>query len=197
MATDLDIVERLQNNDAGAFDELYWKYHQAIFKNILKLTKDQDAAQDILQDVFSTLWNKRDTLKADQPVSGWLFVVSFNHAVNYTKKKLKEAVYIQSLASAELSEEQGEVDIANLQYELLERALQELSPQKRKVFELCKLEGKTYEQTALEMHISKHTVKEYLSSAMFSIKEFVKANPGYSETAIITLFVQYVSTHIV
>lgn len=188
--SDQELTSLLKDGERLAFDELYWKYHHAVYRNIFKFTKDEHIAMDILQDVFTALWDKRHQLDADQSVSGWLFVVSFNQSVNHTKKKLKEANYLQSLSALEM-EADVEPNISDVQYELLEQALKRISPQRRRVFELCKLEGKTYEEAAAEMNISKHTVKEYLSGAMLSIKEFIKANPGYSETAILALFIQY------
>lgn len=188
--SDQELTVLLKDGDRLAFDELYWKYHQAVYRNIFKFAKDEDVASDILQDVFTALWDKRDRLDSGQSVSGWLFVVSFNQSVNYTRKKLKELSYLQTLPKEERAMD-VEPNIADIQYELLERALQQVSPQKRKVFELCKLEGKTYEEAAAEMNISKHTVKEYLSGAMVSVKEFIKENPGSSEAVVLALFIQY------
>jgi RNA polymerase sigma-70 factor (ECF subfamily) len=189
--TDQELTALLKEGDSKAFDALYWKYHQAIYKNILKLTKEPEAAQDILQDTFGTLWNKRESLNVMQEVSGWLFTVSFNNSINYTKKRLKEALYAEANKTDEI--EDFGLENNEYQYELLKLALQKLSPQKRKVFELCKLEGKTYEQTAIEMNISKHTVKEYLSGAMDFVKKFIKDNPGLSESALLVLLQQYIN----
>lgn len=189
--TDEELVALLKRANATAFDQLYWKYHQPVYKNILKLTKDPEAAKDILQDVFSILWNKRDTLHDDMPVANWLFKVSFNQSINFTKKRLKELMLLRPLLEHDDVVEQLEFNAGDEQYQLLSRALTKLSPQKRKVFELCKLEGKTYEQTAIELNISRHTVKEYLASAMAFVKKFINDHPGYSETALFLLLVDY------
>lgn len=189
--TDQELTTLLKRGNSVAFDQLYWKYHQPVYRNIFKLTKDPEAARDILQDVFAILWNKRDTLHDDQPVANWLFRVSFNQSVNYTKKRLKELILLRPLLEDDDVQELSELNSGDEQYQLLNRALTKLSPQKRRVFELCKLEGKTYEQTAIELNISRHTVKEYLSSAMVSVKKFINDHPGYSETALFLLLVDY------
>jgi RNA polymerase sigma-70 factor (ECF subfamily) len=59
-------------------------------------------------------------------------------------------------------------------YQLLKRGIDQLSPQKQKIVKLCKLEGKTYEEAAAELKISRHTVKEYLSGAMASLGEYMR-----------------------
>ena len=178
--TNNELITRLQNDDNEAFNELYRKYHSAIYYNILKLTRDAIVAEDILQEVFITLWEKRHDLNIEQGVSGWLFVVSYNRSISYLKRKLKE-----SLAQTVLQQNiENTIDarnsLANIQMSILEKAIEQLSPQKRKVFELCKLQRRTYAEVADELQISKHTVKEYLSGAVISIKNYVKQYPEYS-----------------
>lgn len=164
--------------DEKAFDILYWKYHQAVYANISKLIRDGEAARDILQDVFVTLWEKSHTMDANQSIAGWLFVVSYNKASTYLKKMLKESARQSELQErTELVEETG-LSVKEEQFQLLEEALARLSVQKRKVFELCKMQGKTYDEAARDLNISKHTVKEYLSEAIEKIKETIKENPG-------------------
>lgn len=175
---DSELVIRIQMGDVEAFDILYWKYHQAVYANINKLIKDGEAAKDILQEVFVTVWEKCHTIDPNQSISGWLFVVSYNKSISYLKKVLKESAF-----NVELKNQGQLVDddfsVKEEQLQLLEEALTRLSTQRRKVFELCKLQGKTYEEAAAELNISKHTVKEYLSEAIAKIKTFIKENPGH------------------
>lgn len=174
---DSELVIRIQMGDVEAFDILYWKYHQAVYANINKLIKDGEAAKDILQEVFVTVWEKCHSIDPNQAISGWLFVVSYNKSISYLKKLLREsALNIELKNQVELVDEDFSVKEEQLQ--LLEEALTRLSTQRRKVFELCKLQGKTYEEAAKELNISKHTVKEYLSEAIAKIKTFIKENPG-------------------
>lgn len=172
MIEDRELVLGLKKNETQAFDSLYWKYHQAIYRNALKLTKDEQVASDILQEVFCSLWEKRQTIDPEQSVSGWLFVLSFNQSVSFQRKKLRESITIEM----EHNETDIEGEVYQFKYTLMQKAVEQLSPQKQKVFTLCKLYGKTYEETAGILNISKHTVKEYLSGSMVSIKEFIKQN---------------------
>src|ERR1700716_904553 len=87
---DAELIMRLQQSQVAAFDALYWKYHEPVYRNILKFTKDTIVAEDILQEVFAKLWEKRLAINPDQSVGGWLFVVSFNLSVNHTRKRLRE-----------------------------------------------------------------------------------------------------------
>jgi len=72
------------------------------------------------------------------------------------------------------------------QLNAIEKAMDQLSPQKRKVFELCKVQGRTYKKAAEELHISKYTVKEYLSEALVSIRKYIGEHPR--QTGIVIYF---------
>ncbi|MGF2411518.1 RNA polymerase sigma factor [Ferruginibacter sp.] len=175
-ADDNTLVTLLQQGDLQAFDKLYWKYHSALYNNVLKLTRDTGAAEDIVQEIFITLWQKRMLIETSKSISGWLFVISYNKAINWQRKKLLETQKQQNITV----EEDASTDTYNMQMKMLEDAMEKLSPQKRRVFELCKLQGKTYKETAEELNISSHTVKEYLSGAMASVKEYAITHPEYT-----------------
>ena len=143
-----ELLTRLLQGDIKAFDELYWKYQKAVYLNVLKLTKDISVAEDIVQEVFISLWEKRNTIDTSRSVSGWLFVSSYNRTINVLKKKLRES--LAPIEVDELSEEsEPQPHIEDLQLDILEKAIAQLPPQKRRVFELCKLQGKTYEEAAI------------------------------------------------
>ena len=179
-----ELVLRLQKGDVCAFDEIYYKYHTAVYLNILKLTGDANITEDILQEVFITLWEKRQAIDPGKSVPGWLFVISYNRSVDYLKKVIRESVTLDNLVNRALAASETEKSVIDTRSRLLEEAISKLSPQKRKVFELCKLQGKSYDETAKELSISKHTVKEYLSAAVLYVKEYVSQHPDYHFTFV-------------
>lgn len=185
MVSDSDLVIRMYDDDVSAFDVLYWRYHQAIYSNILKFTKDPNAAQDVLQNVFCKLWENRRSMDNQQSVSGWLFVISFHQSVDYMRKNVRESEAVNSFKNSMAIPDEINFNLLEEQYCLLEKAISQLSEQKRKVFTLCKLEGKSYEAAAQELNISKHTVKEYLSLAMLSVKNSVKEHKFYIENLML------------
>ena len=182
-----ELETRLVNGDMLAFDELYWKYQKAVYQNVYKLTRDVVIAEDIMQEVFISLWEKRNNIDTSRSVAGWLFVSSYNRSVNALKKRLKESLMYKNF-NALGTEPEYDHETANLQLDVLEKAIGQLTLQQRRVFELCKLQGRSYEETAAELKISKHTVKEYLSAAIASLKEFARQHPelGMFFTSIFT-----------
>ncbi len=190
---DAVLVERLHANEVAAFDTLYWKYHEVVYRNILKLVKEPAVAEDILQEVFIKLWEKRQDVKASQSVAGWLFVISFNLSVNYTRKKLREQTLHQKLVALDTDDGLAldRKAVQEVQYHLLEQAIAELSPQRRRIVTLCKLEGKTYDEVASELNISRNTVKEHLSAAMVKLNDYIQKNAEHKYIVLFLLFLNH------
>jgi RNA polymerase sigma-70 factor (family 1) len=168
---DTRLANAITLDDTEAFDTLYHKYYNAVFANIFKLVRHHESAEDILQDVFVSLWENRKNIDTERSIGGWLFVVSHNKALKFINKAVREK--LQALEDSAFSMATPENESIYLEYQssLINEAIDNLPPQKRLVFTLCKLEGKTYEQAALEAGISPHTVKEYVGAA----SKFVKA----------------------
>jgi RNA polymerase sigma factor (sigma-70 family) len=120
---------------------------------------------------------EKDRIEAGRSLAGFLFVISYHLSVNWLKRKLLElkAAQVHSLAVAYVET----VDNYEQQLLLLDQAILNLSPQRRRVFTLCKLRGKTYRQAAKELNISNHSVKEYLSAAMKAVREYAVSHPEY------------------
>jgi RNA polymerase sigma-70 factor (family 1) len=185
--TSNDLALRLRKDDISAFNSLYWEYHGAIYANALKLIKDSSVAEDIVQEVFVALWEKRSTIDPKQDIAGWLFVVSHHKTVDHLKRKLRIALAEKVLQAVIDDPSAVEEDLTEQQLGAIERAVDQLSPQKRKVFELCKMQRRTYEKAAEELHISKYTVKEYLSEAMVSIKKYIGQHTSHAGIIIYLL----------
>ena len=185
-----DLASRLRNDDINAFNSLYWEYHAAIYANALKLIKDPVIAEDIVQEVFVTVWGKRHSIDPDQDFAGWLFVISYHKTVDQLKRKLKDALAHKKISIS--IEDQSILvndDLKEEQLTAIEKAMDQLSPQKRKVVELCKVQGRTYKKAAEELHISKYTVKEYLSEALVSIRKYIGEH--HPQTGIVIYFLAF------
>jgi len=176
-----DLASRLRNDDISAFNTLYWEYHGAIYANAFKLIRDSVIAEDIVQEVFVTLWEKRHMIDPELDIAGWLFVVSHHKTVDQLKRKLRHCLAEKILHTIFADHNTPvEDDITDEQLGAIEKAVDQLSPQKRRVFELCKVQGRTYKKAAEELHISKYTVKEYLSEAIISIKKYIGQHPKHA-----------------
>lgn len=190
---DADLVVKLQQDDVAAFDTLYWRYHQAVYRNIFKFVKEPIATEDILQEVYARLWEKRKDINPNQSVAGWLFVISFNLSVDYVRKRLREQTIHKELFNLNTDNDDwtDNKDMYEQQYQLLQEAISRLSEKKRKIVTLCKLEGKTYDEVAEELNISRNTVKEHLSVAMARLNEYIQKNKEHKYIILFLFFLNY------
>lgn len=183
---ELQLIKKMAEGDMNSFDCIYWKYYKAVHRNIIKLVQDKDSAEDILQDVFLSLWENREKIDAARSLAGWLFVTSYNRSMTFLKRRLREKI-------TTVMPEQDSVEItigqplAEIQLNELEKAIGSLSPQKQKVFYMCKLKGLSYAETADLLKISRHTVKEYLTESFQFIKERMKKSPSIGLVAWVFL----------
>lgn len=177
MDKEYSLIEQMKAGDMDAFDALYWQYQKAVFNNILSLVKERETAEDLLQDVFISLWEKKDSIDTGRSLGGWLFVTSYNRAINFLKQKARE-----QKASAVISEVSMHIPVEESLEEMrireLEKAIQILPSQKQKALYLCKIKGLSYIEASSALHISKNTVKEHISGAMQSIKARLLKIPG-------------------
>ncbi len=175
--TNHQLIKALHQADESSFAYIYNKYHQAVFKNICKLIANQQEAEDILQEVFIALWQKKQQLTENHSIAGWLFTTSYFKSLEQLKKAVKLSMNELTDAHAELYTEPTE----NLNHEVeyhqkvtkLTNAIEQLSPQKQLAFKLCRLEGKTYEEIASILNISVDTAKEYVKSASKLLRQTV------------------------
>jgi len=175
----------LSAGDQAAFKALYDKYHHALYRKTLQILRSSSETEDVIQEAFITLWEKRNEIDTTRPLGPWLFTVTFNRAINHLKRQLRE----KSKAAEATLEPVTDNDFLTVekQWNLLETAISQLSPQKRRVFQLCKMEGRTYEETSQLMGISRYTVKEYLGEVMYTLREYVHQHVSHDTTLLLFL----------
>jgi RNA polymerase sigma-70 factor (ECF subfamily) len=167
----------LSQGERAAFEALYHRYKQPVFANIRKMVPDPDAAEDLLQETFIALWENRQAIDPAKGAGGWLFVVSYNKAASYLKKKLREAAILEpetDLTELAVADELGDEELYTTQLALVEEAVAHLPARKQAVFRLCRFEGKSAEEVAAATGISVASVRDYLKQSTRFIREYIQ-----------------------
>jgi RNA polymerase sigma-70 factor (family 1) len=172
-----------------AFAVLYKRYSGFLYTNIYRLTKDAFAAEEIIQEVFTRFWKRKDLIDPTQGIDNYLFISARNAVYDYQQKALKNKTLLAELQQAARSNyqdnrEQTEQEFLLEQLALLRRAIDTLPPQRKRVFELCKLEGKSYKQVCEELGLAMGTVKDHMAKGQRSIREYLT---GQGEAALILI----------
>lgn len=162
------------------FENLYQEYYQGIFGFVKSYVKSADVAEDITQDLFLNIIEREDPEAPIENIKSYLFTSAKNRSLNYLKKaskdlQVKEALYRQY----ETLHGSLEEDIADLEYQkLLNKYLENLSPQNSTVFKLCREKGKSYQEAAEELGISQSAVKKHMVKSMKILKLLLKKDFG-------------------
>lgn len=169
------LISLVSAGDQHAFSILFEKYYKRIYGTALQLIKVQVLAEDIAQQVFLQVWERRAQLANVTLFAPWLYQIAKNLAADFFRKQLLEERYVRF--ALEILENSGDSPedllIHRQRTELLKRSLDGLSNKQREVYRLSREEGKTYQEIADELGISKDTVKEYIQIAVGKIKEYL------------------------
>ena len=171
------LLDELKKGNHNAFSEIFEHYSNSLFQFSLGYLKSQEAAEDIVQEVFIKIWNNRKNIKTNTSFQAYLFKITLNSVRRHFNllsryNDLKHGVLAESFdASADFD------DRTDYQY-LLEKLdnLIKLMPEKRKeVFCLKKIEGKSLKEISEELNITTKTVEYHITEAMHFLKtEFEK-----------------------
>ena len=162
-----ELIIRFKKGDVDAFTQLYHRYNEQIYCNVLRMVKDENTAEEIVQDLFVKVWQKRFLLQTDTYFAAFLYRVGKNMVYDFFRKVQRDRILyanFQVRASECYSHIEEELNLHESERHL-HKVMDTLTPQQQKVYQLCKLDGITYKKAADLMGISIYTVKEYLSKA--------------------------------
>lgn len=161
-----------------AFRKLFDLYKERFYAVVLKMTRSDEIAQDIVQDVFMNIWNKRAGLvNVDNP-SSYFFTAVYRRVYHHYRKVALERKLLQEAPTVKESvNTTDEMVFARESNELISQAISKLPPQQQLVFKLTKQKGLSREDIAQQLKISPNTVKNHLADAIKFIRAFL-GNPN-------------------
>ena len=184
---DLDwvIVQRVQNGEVSAFNQLVQKYRQPLFSTIYNMTGNREDATDIAQEVFIKAFQSIKRFRGQASFYTWLYRIAVNSSITFIKRAKKQRfinyeTINETLVSSEILEyftaktktEKGAL-LKELQ-EKLNEALQKLSPKHRIVVILHEVEGMNHKEIADITKTSEGTVRSRLHYAKKMLQAFLQ-----------------------
>lgn len=171
---ELELVRRLKEGDHDAFEMLYHVYKDRLIGNLLRILKSRALVEEQVQDVFLKVWKGRDKIDVGKPFKAYLFTI----AANMAKNVIRSAYYDKQMRATLLPVDQRiymhveEQITADENKQVLHNLLEKLPPQRRTVFTLCKLEGKSYKEVSELLNISENTVNDHIRKANLTLRQF-------------------------
>lgn len=195
--SDESLLKLIKKDENNAFKFLFKRYYPRLLGYAIRFVQEKEIAEDILQEVFLTFWEKRSLLKSIS-ISSLLFCMVRNACINYLKRKsLVERYSIDYLENIEGEERLYATDLAlsadeQALYEDLKQQIQDalsvLSDRSREVFLLSRFKGLKNREIAQHLGISTTAVEKHISNSLKKISFYLKDNSNYHDYIILISF---------
>ena len=168
-----------KTNDMDARFEQFYAANSPRVKNFARLlTKSEEDAEDIAQNIFLKLWTRPDLWQGQESMTGYLYTVTRNEIFNLFKHQKVEQEYeshiIRSQLIGELCDEDTSL-LENLYYKeivlLVELALNQLPPRRKQVFEMSRIEGLSHKEIAEKLQIPVRTVEDHIYKTLTELRK--------------------------
>jgi RNA polymerase sigma-70 factor (ECF subfamily) len=168
--------------DTCAFKQLFEKYNQPLYRYALRFVKSPALAEDTVQEAFVKVWEKRASLPEVQHFKAFLFTICRNQMLNLFARSARELSIQQEIIyhAVKVREDTDDLVLSHQYEAIAEEAIAKLPPQRQHIFRLCRLEGKSYEEVANELGISRTTVSDHLVKASKFLREYLSAYADFS-----------------
>jgi RNA polymerase sigma-70 factor (family 1) len=169
---DHELVALLREGNREAFAKIYQRYWTVMYMHALKMLKSEDDARDIVQEIFTSLWLKGQSIDPDVNLAGYLFISTKNKVLDLITHKRVRLDYLESLSSfTEAHSNQILVRIEEKELlQALQHEIERLPAKMKQIFEMRVNEHLTYIEIANKLNISDKTVKKQISNAIGIIR---------------------------
>jgi RNA polymerase sigma-70 factor (family 1) len=162
------------------YQEIFFKYYEPLCRYAFTLVKEQHSCEDIVQETFLRVWEKKQNLIGSQELTWYLYTAIRNNCLSFLEKRQKTV--LGEVSSHEITETPYERPAANTKETdfdtLLKNALANLPPKCREVFVLSRVSGLTYKQISDSLGISIKTVENQMGKALKILRAYVREKQG-------------------
>ena len=165
---DEQIALRLSKRDEAAFEQVFKTHYKNLHAYAFTILKDEDEAEEMVQQVFFKLWERSEHLSFSGPIAAYLYRAVHNESLNFIKhQKVKAGHQLHVAYSMKNKSEQASPKMIRKELEnKFREALNELPEQCRTVFQLSRFEDMKYKEIADKLDISVKTVENHMGKAL-------------------------------
>jgi RNA polymerase sigma-70 factor (family 1) len=165
-------LEAFRQGQEKAFDFFFKQYYTTICLFTFRITRNQDAAEEIAIDAFLKLWDRCDTFQTETGIRSFLYTVAHHAAIDWLRKEKTRENSLKQYSNQELLGENDafKEQVAAETFTKLHEAISTLPPKCRRIFKMLFFDKKDYKEIATELNISINTVRAQKARAIGLLK---------------------------
>lgn len=178
---EIELLKNLSKGDSLAFSQVVNVYHERLLHFSVHYLNDRELAKDVVQDVFSSVWENHRKFGEIKNLSSWLFTLTKNQCLKRIERLKVRQKHASSLQYRQLELLQGslnELDTSPLIFNeintIIKQTLDKLPKQSRRIFEMSRFENKKNREIAGELNISIKTVEAAITKSLKLLRPALK-----------------------
>ena len=185
---DVLLVEQAVGGNEKAYEKIVDKYKRALYYHILKIVRDNEVIDDLVQEIFAKAFGNIHSYNSDYAFSTWLYRIATNHSIDYLRKKKLKTYSIDEPISTKEGEMQVEIPDNSFEADqmllrkqrrnIIKEALEQLPEKYRTVIEMRHMEEKSYQEIAEILDLPLGTVKAHIFRARELLYKYLRDKQG-------------------
>lgn len=173
---DIRLFEKVKQGSVEAFEILFRTYYPELMDYCTRIVSDSQEAEEIVQDLFFTMWNKKEELKIHSSVRSYLFRSAHNNCLLHLQRKVVRKRYQDAVIRNEPvrypdpSESLREAELSGI----IQKTLNKLPERTREIFRMSRTEELKYQEIADRLTISVKTVEANMGKALKILRQVLK-----------------------
>ncbi|MBE3087264.1 MAG: RNA polymerase sigma-70 factor [Bacteroidetes bacterium] len=184
------LVRNLSKGNLLAFNTLYKEYSGRLYRFAFGYLKSEAEAEELVQEVFTIIWEKRADLKEELSFKSFLFTIAFNIIRKHFRTKAYLSEYFKTGISDDLDMQTSQKITYDSLYQYITELVNQLPQRRKEIFMKSRFEGHSIKEIADELKISHKTVENQLTDAL----KFIRTNLNRESVPVLLFFVLFVSS---
>lgn len=178
LCNEKDLWAQVSSGNEASFRILFDHYKTRLFNLSLKIIKSPIIAEDIVQEVFLSIWKNKDKLSSIEDIPAYIFTITYNQIFKNLKKISSHNALMEDLINNTCIEQNttGEMVDAEESQSVINKAINHLPPRRQAIYKLSRQEGMSHDEIANYLQISRSTVKNQLVHALKYIRSVLRHN---------------------